>query len=109
MYNNLQATSSRLIDKFGKNVTLRTQTNSGTSYEPTITNSDATIRAVITSFKMGQIDGTLVRADDKQLITASTVAVDQKIIDGMIEYSIISVDEIKPADTALIYKAVLRK
>ena len=109
MYSNLQATSARLIDKFGKNVTLRTQIKSGTSYEPTITNSDATIRAVITSFKIGQVDGTLVRADDKQLITDSSVAVDQKIIDGAIEYSIVSIDEIKPADTALIYKAVLRK
>lgn len=108
-YGPIAATAIRLISEFGRTVTLRTIAKSGTSYDPILTNTDTSIKAVVTAFKASEIDGTLIMATDKKLITTSAVTTVDKIIDGSIEYSIVAVDEVKPATTALVYKAVLRR
>jgi transketolase C-terminal domain/subunit len=99
---------AQIADK-GRTVTLRTETNSGTGYDPTISNSDASIKAVITKFTASEIDGTLIQANDKRLITTTEITAQQLIIDDGIEYEVINVDEIKPGDTAILYKAQIRK
>ena len=107
-YARLSATSVRLISRFGKTVLRRTITNSGTEWAPSQTEVDTSIDGVVTDYKFNEIDGTLILATDKKLLTTSLVTIADKIVDGSIVYSIISVSVIEPASTALLYKIQLR-
>ena len=107
-YTRLSATSVRLISRFGKTVLRRTITNSGPEYAPTQTNVDTSIDGVITAYGLNEIDGTLILSSDKKLLTTSLVTISDKIVDGLIIYSVISVSVIEPASTSLLYKVQLR-
>lgn len=108
-YGPIAATATRLIAQFGRAVTLVVETAGGTPYAPTVSTTTATITAAVTSFKANEIDGTIVQADDKKLLTTSAVTVQNKITDGAHTYSVVSVETIKPGPTAVLYKAQLRK
>lgn len=110
-YSGLQSTATRLISKFGRDFTLRTLQKSGPSYNPVIVNSDVTVKGVFTKFKAGEIDGTLIQSSDKMVIIDSSVIpdVEQRIVDGSNEYSIVDVDEIKPGEIGMIYKVQARR
>jgi hypothetical protein len=110
-YTGLQSTATRLISRFGRDFTLRTLDKSGVSYNPVIVNSDVTIKGVFTKFKASEIDGTLVESGDKMIIVDSSVIpnVEQRIVDGSSEYSIVDVDEIKPGEIGMIYKIQARR
>lgn len=45
-YTNIKNTANRLIDRFGAQVILRCPTNSGTEWNPTITNTDINVQAL---------------------------------------------------------------
>jgi len=107
-YTRLSATSVRLINKFGKSILKRTITNSGTEWAPSQTNVDTSIDGVVTDYKFNEIDGTLILATDKKLLTTSLVTIADKIVDGAISYSVISVSVVEPASTTLLYKIQLR-
>jgi hypothetical protein len=109
VYNELRSTAIQLIAKYGRNVTVITYENSGYDYDPVQTEETEVIKAVVTSFRANEVDGTIIQKDDKMLITTSSLNIAQKIQDGSRLYKIVSVDEIKPSDTAIIYKAVIRK
>ena len=107
-YEKLASTSVRLINRFGKAVLKRTITNSGEPWNPTQVNVDTAIDGVITAYGLGEIDGTLILASDKKLLTTSLVSIADKIVDGSIAYSVISVSVVEPATTSLLYKVQLR-
>lgn len=109
MYNLLKKTATDMISKFGRNVVLISYENTGYDYDPIQDETNETIKAVVTSFRANEVDGTIIQKDDKMLITVTPLNISQKIQDGTRLYKIISVNEIKPAETSIIYKAVLRK
>jgi hypothetical protein len=97
------------IAEYGRSMTLRSKTSTGTAWDPTLTNSDQTIKGVVKDYSAFEIDGTLVMQGDKKIILGATYAptTAMKIVDG-IEMSIVSVKEIKPGDTVLAYEVQVR-
>ena len=108
-YTNISNTAKNLIDKFGRSITLRSVTTSGTEWNPTITNSDSIIIGVFTKFDKSEIDGNLILSTDKKVLTYDEVTTDDKIVDSGITYEVKSVNPIQPANTKIIYKVQLRQ
>lgn len=108
-YDKLVATATRLINQFGRNVTKRTTTTTGDAWNPTKTDVDTTIKAVASSFKENEIDGTLIQSNDRLFLTYSDVTTDDKIVDGGDILSVVNVKTINPGETILIYKVQARK
>ena len=107
-YSKLASTSVRLINKFGKSILKRTVTNSGDEWSPIQTNVDTAIDGVVTAYGIGEIDGTLIKSTDKKLLTTSLIDTADKIVDGAIVYSVVSISTVEPSTTALLYKIQLR-
>jgi len=107
-YSKMQSTASRLVNKFGKTLSKRVVTNSGTEWAPTQTNVDTSIDGVITAYGLNEIDGSLILTTDKKLLTTSLLELDDKVVDGSIVYMIVSINQVQPADTNLLYKVQLR-
>lgn len=108
-YDKLIATATRMIDKFGRNITKRSVSSSGDAWNPTRSNTDTIISAVATSFNANEIDGTLIKATDKLFLTYSAVTVSDLIVDGTEVLSVINVSAINPAESVLIYKVQARR
>ena len=108
-YSGVVATAKSLIDRFGKTLLLVTTTTTGDEWNPTVTPHEDDIVGVITSFKTNQIDGTLIKATDKQILTYSEVKVNEAIKDGVITYNVVNVDVIAPANDKILYKVQVRK
>ena len=108
-YSSIASTAQHLINKFGRDITVITQTQSGTDYAPTITETESTIKAVITNFSINEIDGTIIQTSDKKILTYEEIKPEQVVsIDGD-RLSIINVGTVAPGDTKIIYKGQLRK
>ena len=108
-YGPIAATAVRLLAKFGRTVLLISETKGGTAYAPTLTTTSIEITAAIIGYTAKEIDGTLIQANDKILLTTSPVTLSNKVTDGAITYNIVSILEIKPGNTPILYKAQLRK
>lgn len=108
-YDKLVATATRLIDKFGRNVTKRTTTATGDAWNPTVSNVDVTIRAVSTSFQANEVDGTLIQMDDKLFLTYDEVTTADSIVDGGEVLSVVGVKPINPGEVKIIYRVQCRK
>lgn len=104
-YSSIIATAKRLIDKFGKTFTRVTSTTSGEEWNPTIVETETSITGVMTTYKNNQIDGTLILASDKQILTYDEVTIGDKID----EYNVVNVDIIAPANDKILYKVQVRK
>ena len=107
-YTSLANTAIGLIDKFGRDTTLRTNVITGTEFDPTITPNDTTISAVFLNFKSDEVDGTLIRSSDKKLLTYTAMDLKNEIVDGGTKYEVVRVDEVKPGVTPMIYKVQIR-
>lgn len=108
-YSNILATAVSLIDKFGRTMQKRTTTKSGDAWNPTISTLDENIVAVSVGYKANEIDGTLIMATDKKLLTYDEVTTDNFVVDNSIQYSVISINTINPGDTKIIYKVQIRR
>jgi len=108
-YTNLRNTAIRLIAKFGRTVTKKAVTSSGTAWNPTQSKIDTPLIGAFVNFSKNEIDGTLIKATDKKLLTYDALILTDRILDDSIEYSIISVAVINPGDTKLIYIVQLRR
>ena len=108
-YSNIVATAKSLVDRFGKTLILVTTTTTGEVWNPTVVESETNIIGVVTSFKTNQIDGTLIKATDKQILTYNEVKVNEAIKDGVISYNVVNVDVVAPANDTILYKVQVRK
>ncbi len=110
-YSGLRATSQRLIENFGRTMTLRSRVLSGTTYDPTTTDTDTSVTGVVGSFGNYETDGTLILKTDKKFLFASTISPEVKdvIVDGSDVYSAVAVTTINPGDTVLMYQVQGRK
>lgn len=116
-YAELAATALELLTEFGGDVTRRSYTAG--VYDPatgltTPTTADTTRQGALFDFGAGKTleRGTLIQAGDKQMLLDATAAVspqDHFIDAGGTEYVIVSIGEIKPASTVVIYDLHLRK
>ena len=105
------ALAVRLIAKHGRALSLVTTTATGDIYNPTNSETTTAIVGVETRFDSHEINGDLVRHDDKLFLIDSvvTIEVDMRINDGLyVGQSIVSVVQIKPGMTSVIYKVQLR-
>jgi len=104
-YASLKVTATQLIDRFGREMTLRQRAKTGSGYDPTITNSDSTITAAAVSFKQSEVDGTKIQMSDKKIIFTSDIQItsDMQIIDDSKVYSLMPVKEVDPGDTPVLY------
>lgn len=107
-----------LITEAGRDVKLVKP--SGAIYDPVTGTysggaaNEVTVKAVFTHYKLKDVDGELIRADDKMcLVAASSLAAEpttsDKIKEGSMEWAVVSVKVIKPGDVALLYKIQVRR
>ena len=122
-YTRLQATANRLLRGKGQSLTL-TRITAGT-YDPATggmtgaTTSTQSAYGAIFDYGAKQIDGTLIKAGDKQLLlspfktdgTALTAPVlGDTVTVGSIVYTLVEpLKEINPAGTTVMYEVNLRK
>ena len=122
-YTRLQATANRLLRGKGQSLTL-TRITAGT-YDPATggmtgaTTSTQSAYGAIFDYGAKQIDGTLIKAGDKQLLlspfktdgTALTAPVlGDTVTVGSIVYTLVEpLKEINPAGTVVMYEVNLRK
>ena len=109
IYNRLSTTSERLISAFGKDVKLVTKKNSGTAYDPTITETTVTVKAVVTTVSRSASNNDLVQVGDKEFMIYYTGSItpDMVIRDGA-DYQIIAINTIQPANNILLYSVIGR-
>ncbi len=88
---------------------IRVVTDSGDAGNPTQSYVDTNIRAVSVGYKANEIDGVLIKATDKKILTYDEVTTANFIVDNSIQYSVVSVDTINPGDTKIIYKVQIRR
>lgn len=115
-YSEVAANALETLTEFGRDVTRRSFT-SGT-YDPatglvTPTTADTTRKGVLFDFGAGQTleRGSLIQGGDKRLLLDATASIAQQdhVIVGSTEYLIVSVGEIAPAGTVVLYDIHLRK
>ena len=107
MLNSFNGNIQSLVSRLGRAMTLRTNTNSGTSFDPTITPSDAAITAAVFDFEAKETDGSIIQEGDKEFVFSSTVTVTKadKIVDDGKEYEIITLEQVGPGGELLMYIA----
>ena len=104
--------AKKLIVKYGRDITWRVETNTGTEWDPVYSQVDTVIRAVQTNFDTKDIDGTNIQHGDKMLLihdSSGMIMQGDKIIDDGEEWTIVSIEEIRPGSTRYIYKAQIRR
>lgn len=104
-YANLASLSERLIRENGRDALLITETNTGTDYQPTISQTSETIKLVQSSFTSNDNNDFVLQAHDVKLLVSSAFAISakQRIETNGLQYSIVVVKEIKPSDTSILY------
>lgn len=115
-YSRLQATALRLIDRFGRSVTLsRTALGSGPAHKPgTGSTSTYSCRAVFQDYSNFERDGTLILAGDRKvLVAAKGLSIEpqpgDKLIDGLDTYTVVRPSPIAPGATPLLYTLQVRR
>lgn len=115
-YSEVAANALETLTEFGCDVTRRSFT-SGT-YDPatglvTPTTADTTRKGALFDFGAGQTleRGSLIQGGDKRLLLDATAIVSPQdhFIVGGVEYLVITVGEINPAGTVVLYDLHLRK
>jgi len=114
-YAKTAASALKSLTKYGQSVTRRSYT-AGT-YDPaaglvTPTTTDTTRKGALFDFGAGQTleRGTLIQGGDKRLLldATATVSPQDHFIMGALEYVIVSIGEINPAGTVVLYDLHLR-
>jgi len=118
LYTKLAAVALSQIQDKGRTVTLTTpgvdvyNPAAGTFTPGTATTQ--TPKALFTNFTLKEIDGDLIRSDDKKCLIAATALTapptnKDTITDGSDVYQVLPIEQIKPGDTAIVYILRLRR
>ena len=128
LFTRLSATATRLISAYGREMSLVTITNSfgypsesltpseglspssGTSYNPVQTETTESIYGVETKFDNNDRNDWLIESKDVAILLDSTVEPkpSMRLRDSGVDYSIVNVKRVKPADKSIIYKLQVR-
>lgn len=114
-YSELAANATEILTEFGRNVTRRSYTvgnyNPATGSTAPVT-ADTTRKGATFDFGSGKTfhNGNLIQADDKRLLldADATISPQDHFIIGGKEYVTVSVGEINPAGTVVLYDIHLR-
>ena len=112
-YANARATAERLIANFGQSATLTQTANTGTDYNPTLTETDYTCTLAVIDYKQSDIDGTVILKDDKKAIistsglTVTPTKADKLTIGGVV-HDIVEIMPLSPAGIVIIWQAQIR-
>jgi N-acetylmuramoyl-L-alanine amidase len=114
-YSEMAATASELITEFGADVVL--QRASGGAFDPAtgqttgVTTSELTAKGIHKRFKASLVDGTRIKHGDKLYVLndSQVPAMSDKLKVGAEYWSIVNVDSIVPAGTAIVYFVQVRK
>lgn len=104
-YDNLAELAERLIRENGRDALLITETNTGTDYQPTISQSSENIKLVQSQFNSLDNNDFVLQAHDVKFLVSSafTLTANQRIETNGLQYSIVAVKEIKPASIGILY------
>ena len=115
-YAQTELTASRLIAKFGRDVTL-TKVTTG-SYDintGSVTNTTTTSTVKCADFAVkGEFDneGTLIKSTDRYALisggSATSISTDDKLTIGGVIYAVIAVKLLAPSGVNVLYKAYIR-
>lgn len=114
-YANDVALAEELLAEYGRSITLRHYTIG--TYDPTTGSntpitSDATVTGVVLDFGSGQTTerGTLIQGGDKRLLLPASAApsLQDHVLIGGVEFTIVSIGEINPGGTSIIFDLHLR-
>jgi hypothetical protein len=115
-YAGLASTAANVLRSFGTSLTLRrrgTGKYDAATGRPTLTIADETVIGVVEDFKAFEVDNINVQRGDKRITIAAKdlapMAVGDAIIDGTVEYSIVSISTVAPAGVGLVYQVQVRR
>lgn len=116
-YTTLIALADRLIRKKGRTIILRrvTKTPAANEWEqPSIVNSDQTIKGVFLGKLKRNINGEIIETDIETVLIAAldltTVpTTDDLIIDGSRQRVIVKIEPVKPGDESVFYSIGLKE
>lgn len=116
-YSNIAETAVAQINDKGRDVSLVRHTDGTLNIDTDTISGDSdttvTVRALITNFNKRDVAAGLVEVGDLQVIIAASgvtrPTTNDKITDGGLTYTIVTVSEIKPGDTAILYKLQVRR
>lgn len=96
-----------IIERLGRDITVRNNTKSGPDYDPVLTPVDTpNVKAAVFDYDASEVDGTTIQRNDKEFLIASTSTIlkTSKLVDGD-TYQIISLEEVQPGSELLLYIA----
>lgn len=115
-YDDMAATATELLTEFGLPLTLTRQ--SAGSYDPatgsaTITTSTQPAVGLVMSWNSGVIDGSMIKAGDKQLLLSATgitapVLGDTVTFDGVVHTLVDPLKPLSPAGVVVLYECNIR-
>ena len=110
-YTRAAATAARLISAYGRTMQLVTQTNSGDSWNPTVSESTTDVYGVETKYSNSEIDGELIKSGDVKVLIDAEVKpeLSMRLRTNGIDYSIINIETLAPADLTILYKLQVRR
>lgn len=111
-YARLNATARRLIRQYGKDATLVRLVESGPAHDPTVTETEYTVRMVETGYSLTNRNETLVQVGDKLGIISTegeAPQFDDKLEIGGERYNIVDLQPLNPGGTVLIHEFTARK
>lgn len=112
-YSRSKATASRLISRFGQSATLTQETLTGPDYNPTITETDYTVKVAVMEYSNLEVDGSSIQQTDRMAYLSTdglsvTPQTDDKLTIGGQEHQIINVKPLSPGGTVVFYELQVR-
>lgn len=110
-YAPIAATALRLVERFGRPLALRTLTKSGDAWNPTVSESDATVTGIVRQYTSREAasDGVIPSRDQLAIFAGNvTPSAGQRLVDGNRVFEIVSVQTVKPGDTVLAHFVQVR-
>lgn len=111
-YSGIQSTAQTLIERFGRDVQVKTPIKAGfDTFNQTITWQSVTAKAVNTRASFNEVQNSLIKAGDSILLVDSSVSISTEtvITDAGADYSVVSVTEVAPGDTTILYRLIVRR
>ena len=114
-YTSMAATAAKLLKKFGMEITIKRTT--GDSVNPVTgavtagTTTTYTPNGLVQRYRNDQIDGTRIMSSDRLVIVDNTIeplTTDEIVLSGQ-DWTIVNVEEAKPATVGVIYFIQARK
>lgn len=114
-YTSMAATASRLLKKFGMEITIKRKT--GDSINPVTgavvagTTTSYTPQGLVQRYRDDQIDGTRILSSDRLVIVDNTIeplTTDEIVLSSQ-DWTIIDVEEVKPTTVGIVYFIQARK